>query len=130
MKKTTILAIIMMTLSVLVYGQNDNYIVNAEHEIQKRFVLYNSEHLFTFLKLDTRTGKIWKIYSDTSAERVKQEAINTKELAPADGSENGRFSLHKTGNMYICILMDNTDGRVWHIEWGSRNNRNRITEIK
>ena len=81
-----------------------------------RFKLYPTENIYTFLKLDTATGKIdhlqWSLESDNEG----LVTINSDDLSLGSGC--GTFELYPTKNMYQFILLDKVTGRQWHVQWG------------
>lgn len=109
--KKTILTIIFTF--IVIYGckaQNDN----------NRFKLYSTENIYTFLQLDTRTGKIKQVQWSLDADKEGCVTINDVDLTygTAIGNDIERFELYPTKNMYQFILLDKATGDKWHIQWG------------
>ena len=84
------------------------------------FRLYNTQNIYTLLKLDTRTGQIWQVQWGESANRFTSP-LNEKAIV-SDGKP-GRFSLYPTGNIHTFILIDQVMGITWHVQWGSEEQR-------
>ena len=82
--------------------------------------LFNTQNIFTLLKLDTRVGTIWQVQWGSEDERFVTP-ISLKELAPAE--ETGRFTLYPTSNIYTFILLDQKTGNTWHVQWGGPGER-------
>ena len=84
-----------------------------------RFKMFATDNIWTFLKLDTRTGLIWQVqYSIDESFRGELE-LNTQSLVSEGETENGRFTLYPTKNMYTFILLDQKDGRMWQTQWST-----------
>ena len=127
MKKLNFL--ILTSLFVLMScNQPDNkQITPAKQEIKEnvRYKMFPTDNIWTFLKLDTRSGKIWQVqYSINNNYRGEIELSN-KALIAGDKAENGRFTLYPTKNMFNFILLDQIDGKMWQVQW-STEEENRV----
>lgn len=78
--------------------------------------MFNTENIWTFLKLDTKSGKIWQVQYSIDDNNRGEVVLNDKELVNSS-SENGRFTLYPTKNMYNFILLDQIDGKMWQVQW-------------
>ena len=88
------------------------------------YELYRTDNMWTFLKLETSTGKIWQVQYAVGNGDAFQVVLNDISLA-FDGMETaGRFKLHPTDNMYNFLLLDTHTGSVWQAQW-SQNPDNR-----
>jgi predicted aldo/keto reductase-like oxidoreductase len=82
------------------------------------FELYPTDNMWTFIKLDTRTGKLWQVqYSVKSSSNAFQTILDTSDRVYDGNYICGRFVLYKTQNMYNFILLDRIDGRCWQVQW-------------
>ena len=82
-----------------------------------RYKMFPTENIWTFLKLDIQSGKIWQVqYSIDNNYRGEVELSN-KALVSGEAAENGRFTLYPTKNMYNFILLDQIDGKMWQVQW-------------
>ena len=79
------------------------------------FRLFRTKNIYTFLKLDTRTGLVWQLQWSLKADQRFVEPINLKSLA--DGKNPGRFTLYPSANIFTFILLDQDDGRQWQLQW-------------
>lgn len=79
------------------------------------FRLYRTKNVYTFLKLDTRTGLIWQLQWNTDPAKRFLDPINLKPLAA--GKQAGRFTLYPGFNIYNFVLLDQEDGRQWEVQW-------------
>ena len=74
--------------------------------------------MWTFIKLDTQTGKMWLIQFSVDSEVSRfQYDLNPFPLAISADQINGRFELYSTQNIYNFILLDRIDGRTWQVQW-------------
>ena len=90
----------------------------------KTIMNYRTDNMWTFLKLETSTGKIWQVQYAVGDGDAFQVVLNDISLA-FDGMETaGRFKLHPTDNIYNFLLLDTHTGSVWQAQW-SQNPDNR-----
>lgn len=85
------------------------------------YKLYPTENMWTFLELETHSGRIWQVqYSVKGADYRFKSVLNDRSLLPfydPDGGFAGRFELYKTQNMYNFILLDTETGATWQVQW-------------
>ena len=81
------------------------------------YLLFPTTNIWTFLKLDTRNGKIWQVHYDTKGDSRIALYLNTESLVSEKEEQNGRFFLYPTNNIYTFILIDQVDGRMWQVQW-------------
>lgn len=94
----------------------------------KHYNLYKTDNMYTFLKLDTRTGQIWQVHWSTEKDGRAVLPLSTEKLS--SDSKDGRFALFPTTNMYNFILLDTTDGRTWQVQWSFKEEQRMIVPIK
>ena len=92
--------------------------IELDLSLKQRFKLYPTENMYTFLRLDTKTGKIDKVQWNLDTNKEFISSINTIDLSYGDGYGSNSFELYPTQNMYQFLLIDKTDGRTWHVQWG------------
>lgn len=100
-----------------VAAQSQGSIPEPTQRTDVPFRLFKTQNIYTFLKLDTRTGLVWQVQWGEEAGYRWVAAINLKPLA--DGKENGRFTLCPSSNIYTFVLLDQLNGRVWQVQWGT-----------
>ena len=91
------------------------------------YLLYPTTNIYTFLKLDTRNGKIWQVqYSmdDNEFEVV----LNSRELVAT--GKPGQFALYPTTNNWTFLLLDTINGDVWHVQWSQEAENRGIIPIR
>ena len=96
--------------------------MNAQEDIE-RYKLYPTTNMWTFLELDTATGKVWQVQYNVEDEdkRFKTDLVYV-ELNDTE-QVNGRWKLYPTQNTYQFLLVDGMDGTVVQIQWSIKNNR-------
>ncbi len=85
-----------------------------------RYRLFPTQNMWTFLKLDTMTGKIWQVQYSVKGENYRFETVlNSVDLARRLKQERvvGRFMLYATQNTYNFVLLDQIDGYTYQVQW-------------
>lgn len=82
-----------------------------------RYKFYPTENVYNFLKLDTHTGRIEQVQWSLDTNKEWSVSINNEDLSLMFGS---LFELYPTQNMYQFLLLDKTNGRAWHVQWGMK----------
>ncbi len=97
------------------------------------YKLYPTENTWTFLELETFSGKIWQVqYSVKGPEYRFKSVLNPDSLLSVydtDGAFAGRFELYKTQNMYNFILLDTATGSTWQVQWSTDPNERAVLRI-
>ena len=87
------------------------------------YKLYPTENMWTFLELETYSGRIWQVqYSTKGADYRFKTVLNEDSMLPyfdTEGAFAGRFELYKTQNMYNFILLDTASGSTWQVQWST-----------
>lgn len=96
---------------------------------KERFKMYMTENVYTLLQLDTKTGKIDQVQWSLEEKNEGIFTINSEDLSFGFGYSSGSFELYPTNNMYQFILLDKTDGRKWHVQWGIGKNKRWIRRL-
>ena len=95
-------------------------------ESDVRYKLYPTQNMWTFLKLDTETGKIWQVQYSIKGDDTRFEVpLNSGNIAKSlkKTQKVGRYTLYQTQNMYNFILLDQFDGDTYQVQWGNADNR-------
>ena len=105
--------------------------IETSQSLKQRYKLYETENMYTFLQLDTKTGKIEQVQWSLDKEKEFSVTINDEDLSKFASRyyEAGSFELYPTKNMYQFILLDKEDGRKWHVQWGMESNKRWIRRI-
>lgn len=109
-----------MCLSLSAYSQsslqsNTKQTV-ASPDDKVNFRLFQTNNRWTFLKLDTRNGKITHVQYSTDG-KAMEYPLNSVSLVVDELAKPGRFFLYPTENTYNFLLLDQEDGRVWQVQW-------------
>lgn len=108
--------------SIISFAQEQT---NSDPKVQQEVVLKNSiyqlfptENYWTFIKLDTRNGKMWQVHFTIEEDGIDGEVIlNSTSLVDKEKEVIGRFTLYPTKNMYNFLLLDQIDGYVYQVQW-------------
>ena len=95
-------------------------------ETDARYKLYPTQNMWTFLKLDTETGRIWQVQYSVKGNDTRFEVpLNPGNIAKAlkRNQRAGRYALFPTQNMYNFIMLDQIDGDTYQVQWGKEENR-------
>lgn len=87
---------------------------------EENYKMYPTENMWTFLKLDTRTGKVWQVQYSVNSDTHGQVIVNDKA---------GRFELYPTQNMYNFLLLDKSSGLVAQIQWSMNADNRGLVKI-
>ena len=90
--------------------------------LNERYKLYKTSNIYTFLQLDTATGRIKQFQWSLDSDKEGYVIINDEDLSFL-GSHNGTFELYPTENMYQFLLLDKCMGRMWHVQWGMESSK-------
>lgn len=98
-----------------------------KNQTKDRYKLYPTENIYNLLKLDTQTGRIEQIQWSLDTNKEGSMIINMEDLSWNTGT--GTFELYPTQNMYQFVLLDKTNGRTWHVQWGMEDKKRWIRRI-
>ena len=132
MKQIFYILLLTISFSVVSCKNTDND-KNKKLEVKENSVykLFPTENIWTFLKLDTRNGRIWQIQYSINEDNPRLEVdLSTKRLVSSEKEENGRFTLYPTKNMYNFILLDQINGDTWQVQWAIEEDNRLIIPIK
>ena len=96
----------------------------------ENYKLYPTENMWNFIKLDTRTGKLWQVqFSIQGYEYRFQTVLSDYDLSYEENTKPNRFELYPTQNTYNFILLDKVDGRVWQVQWSLEEDKRMVLRI-
>ena len=127
----TLFFLIFVTVS---FAQNQtkkpNIIQQKQVSENAIYQLFPTPNIWTFIKLDTRNGKMWQVHFSITDEGYDgQLVLNSIPLVLEEDEINGRFTLFKTENTYNLILLDQIDGRVWQVQWNSEEKKRFVSRL-
>ena len=100
-------------------------------QLHPRFKMYKTENIYNLIKLDTATGALWQVQYGMNKSSTKMEVVldETSLLYYWEEAIPGRFELYPTQNIYQFLLLDKTNGRAWHVQWGMEDMKRWIRRI-
>lgn len=104
-------------------------VIDIDLSLKNRYKLYQTENIYTLLELDTKTGRIDQVQWSLDINKEFSVCINKDDLSYGYGYGSNSFELYPTKNMYQFILIDKTDGRKWHVQWGMEDSKRWIRRI-
>lgn len=120
--KKTILYLILTFLTFSVFAQTDKKPsdnLSGQQLIPVPYRLYPTQNIWTFIKLDTRNGKMWQVQFSMKSEGRFETFLNLEPLVDKDKEANDRFTLYPTQNIYTFILLDQFEGKTWQVQWST-----------
>jgi hypothetical protein len=82
--------------------------------------LFPTQNMWTFIKLDTRSGQMWQVQFDVNGNSRGVTFLNLLSLVSLEEEVNDRFTLYPTQNMYNFILLDQLSGKTWQVQWSQK----------
>lgn len=119
MKRMAIVAASVLLFAPLALGQEDRPLEPTQNP-DAGYRLFATRNIYTFLKLDTREGRIWQVQWGDEDHRFSAP-LNPTPLV--SGGTAGRFTLYPTTNLYTFVLLDQETGDAWHVQWGKSDER-------
>ncbi len=81
------------------------------------YQLFPTKNIWTFIKLDSRNGKMWQVQFDLTGENRGENTLNSIPLVTEEKEIKGRFTLYPSENIYNFLLLDQIDGNVYQVQW-------------
>ena len=81
------------------------------------YQLFPTKNISTFIKLDSRNGKMWQVLFSISDSLKGELTLNPLSLIKKEKEVIGRFTLYPTYNIYNFLLLDQIEGRVYQVQW-------------
>lgn len=128
-KKIVLGILVLMTIqfsAVSTYGFSH---ANQSNNTDAVYELFPTQNMWTFLKLNTRDGRIAIVQFDVNKTNRMEYDLNTTRFVEEENAQNGRFTLYPTSNIYNFILLDQIDGRVWQIQWSVEKDKRLVFPI-
>jgi hypothetical protein len=107
---------------------NEN--ISAQNNEAVAYRLFSTQNMWTFIKLNTRNGKMWQVQFDIEEDNRFEVYLNFLPLVSAEKEVNGRFNLYSTENFYTFILLDQLDGKMWQVQWSMEPKQRLIIPIE
>jgi len=127
------MAFVLTSITSFSQSQTNQDNTNQPKDIPENTVykLYPTKNNWTFIKLDTRNGKMWQEHFTVNEDGIQTEIIlNPVSLVVREKEVNGRFNLYSTENIYNFLLIDQIDGDVFQVQWSMDAKNRMIIPIK
>ncbi len=121
MKKIILILLVLCCFSSISLFAQENVSKNTQDSIE-RYQLFSTQNMWTFLKLDTMTGKIWQVqYSVKEADYRFETVLSSVDISGMLEQEPriGRYTLYPTQNIYSFIMLDQIDGYTFQVQWSA-----------
>ena len=123
----TIMFTLMLTITLFASCQADSIkqpekkaADSPQKQFSGRYELYPTKNMWTFIKLDTKTGATWQVQFSTKGVEYQLEVPLDTSSAVTSGLEyNGRFALYPTENIYNFVMLDKLNGDVYQLQWST-----------
>lgn len=127
MRRTITALVLLFSLAINAIAADSTPIMVPTSTTTNNFVLYPTVNIYTFLKLDTRNGRIWQVQYAMD-ENEFEDVLNNKPLVYTEKA--GQFALYPTTNNWTFLLLDTINGDVWHVQWSQDASNRGIIPIK
>ncbi len=119
MKKVLLFSFILLTTIISTAQTQESAIIekNQKSLLTVKYRLYPTQNMWTFIKLNTRNGKMWQIQFDVEGNNRFETYLNILPLIEKQKEVNDRFTLYPTQNMWTFILLDQYNGKTWQVQW-------------
>jgi hypothetical protein len=118
-----IIAILLFAFSAQGQEKQSTTILQKQISENAVYQLFPTPNMYTFIKLDTRNGRMWQVQWGTDVKYRFESVLSDISRVNYDEEKNGRFILYCTTNTYNLILLDQIDGRTWQVQWGNKESR-------
>lgn len=95
-----------------------------------RYKLYPTFNMWTFLKLDTRTGLITQVQYSVNGDEFECTSGAPFNLSTPEKNRNGRYELYPAINNWTFLLLDQIEGKVYHVQWSQKTTNRGVYEIQ
>ena len=132
MRRTIFFLFIILT-TVFSFAQTSGNTVNKQSKeslVAVKFRLYPTQNMWTFIKLNTRNGKMWQVQFDVEDNNRFETYLNILPLVEEEEEVNDRFTLYPTENMWTFILLDQYSGKTWQVQWSIEPENRGVIPIK
>jgi hypothetical protein len=97
-----------------------------DNEKSNRYALYKTKNMWTYILLDTFSGKLWQCqYSTKGTEYILSVVINPYSLSY---TENSKFTIQPLQSMFQYYLIDEETGDMWKFQWSTQGDEYRWIE--
>lgn len=132
--KTRFITLFFVLFSIVSFAQSQDKQTNIVQQKQisenSIYQLFPTQNYWTFIKLDTRNGKMWQVHFTITKDGYQGELIlNSDSLLFLEEEVTGRFTLYPTNNIYNFILLDQINGKSYQVQWNSDAGKRFVSRI-
>ena len=130
MKKYLFLLLALIVVPLYAQMQGNLQYTDINHNSAVRYKLYPTSKIHNFLKLDTRLGDVTAVQFDINGPNEYEYHVRSVwKSIPVDQQVDGRYELYPTQNYYTFLLLDQIDGKVYHVQWSMERINRGLYEI-
>lgn len=117
-----IFAVVMMAASAVAQEKLQFNDVNHQTNSTLRYKLYPTFNIWTYLKLDTQTGRVSMLqFSVNGRENEGEIYIGIPlEVYVGNDAKNGRYEIYPTSNIWTYLMIDQINGNTYHVQWSNK----------
>ncbi len=118
-----IITLVFLLSSTMIFAQSPTTkpeVTQSKNKVETapNYQLFPTQNMWTFIKLDTRNGKMWQVqYSVGEGKGRSESVLSSLSLTIDDQDQPGRFTLYPTQNIYNFMLLDQIKGYVYQVQW-------------
>ena len=131
-KELIILAFVFFNITLQTLGQSPQSTSTQQKQYSENvnYQLFPTKNYWTFIKLDTRNGKMWQVHFSVSDDNNTGEVVlNSEPLVSKENEVKGRFTIYQTENIYNFLLLDQLTGIVIQVQWSMDAKKRGIVSI-
>jgi len=92
--------------------------ITPDNEKSNRYALYKTQNMWTYILLDTFSGKLWQCqYSVNGSEYRFSLEINSNEFS---STEDSKFIIQPMTSMFQYYLINEETGDMWKFQWSTK----------
>ncbi|OVE61796.1 hypothetical protein [Chryseobacterium mucoviscidosis] len=123
--------IFILSLNCLPAQKKINNSAYHKQSADKMYQLFPTKNFWTFIKLNTRNGKMWQVhFAVKEGDNRVILNLNSISLVAEEKEVNGRFTLYPTENTYNFLLLDQIEGTAYQVQWSMEENNRGILPIQ
>jgi hypothetical protein len=130
MKKMLLFITLLLVLSLKNTISAETPLFEPTQKPDAVYRLFRTTNVWTFIKLDTRDGRMWQVQYDVQSNNQSTAILNDQPLIDVKNRIPGRFTLYHTSNIFNFILLDQIDGRTWQVQWSIEEKARIVIPIK
>lgn len=100
--------------------------ITPDNEKSNRYALYKTQNMWTYILLDTFSGKLWQCqYSVKGSEYRFSLVINPNAFS---STEDSKFIIQPMTSMFQYYLINEETGDMWKFQWSTKGSEYRWIE--